>query len=69
MPRGFKPPHAGIVVTELAAPSYRRTPLWRRAWALAGTSFLTVLSGAIIAIVSAFAISWAVTTLSNLLKK
>jgi hypothetical protein len=38
-------------------------------WALGGTGFLTVLSGAIIAIVSAFAISLAVTTLSSLLKK
>jgi len=55
-------------VTELAAPTYRRTPIWRRLWALSATSFLTVLTGAIIAIVSAFAISWAVTTLSSLLK-
>ncbi|MCU1393500.1 MAG: hypothetical protein JWM34_1928 [Ilumatobacteraceae bacterium] len=37
--------------------------------ALCGTGFLTVLTGAIIAIVTAFAISWAVTTLSSLLKK
>jgi uncharacterized membrane protein YjjP (DUF1212 family) len=69
MPRGQRPPRAGIAVTELAAPGYRRPPIWRRAWALAGTSFLTVLTGAIIAIVTAFAISWVVTTLSSLLKK
>lgn len=56
-------------MTELAAPGYRRTPVWRRAWAFAGTSFLTVLTGAIIAVVTAFAISWVVTTLSNLLKR
>lgn len=56
-------------MTELPAPSYRRTPLWRRAWAFVSTSFLTVLSGAIIAIVTAYAISLAVTTLSSLLKR
>jgi len=68
IPRGDRPARAGIAVTELAAPTYRRTPIWRRLWALSATSFLTVLTGAIIAIVSAFAISWAVTTLSSLLK-
>lgn len=57
------------MVTELATPSYRRTPIWRRAWALGSTGFLTVLTGAIIAIVIAFAVSWAVTTLSELLKR
>ena len=65
----MRPPRAGVGVTELPAPSYRRTPIWRRVWALASTSFLTVLSGAIIAIVSAYAISLAVTTLSSLLKR
>lgn len=54
---------------EVPAPSYRRTPIWRRAWALVSAGFLTVLSGAIIAIVSAYAISLAVTTLSRLLKR
>ncbi|MCU1367316.1 MAG: hypothetical protein JWN39_2955 [Ilumatobacteraceae bacterium] len=65
----MRPPRAGIVVTELATPGYRRTPVWRRVWALFGTGFLAVLTGAIIAIVTAFAISWTVTTLSNLLKR
>ena len=54
---------------EVPAPSYRRTAIWRRVWALLSTGFLTVLSGAIIAIVSAYAISLAVTTLSSLLKR
>ena len=56
-------------MTELAVPSYRRTAIWRRMWAFAGTSFLAVLTGAIIAIVTAFAISWLVTALSSLLKR
>jgi uncharacterized membrane protein YjjP (DUF1212 family) len=69
MSRGNRPPREGFVVTELATPTYRRTPIWRRVWALGSTGFLTVLSGAIIAIVIAFAVSWAVTTLSELLKR
>ncbi len=68
-PRGRRPPQTGIVVTELATPSYRRTPIWRRVWALGSTSFLTLLSGAVIAIVIAFSLSWIVTTLSELLKQ
>jgi len=68
IPRGQRPPRAGIAVTELAAPTYRRTAIWRRVWAISGTGFLTVLTGAIIAIVTAFAVSWTVTTLSSLLK-
>lgn len=68
MPRGLKPPRAGIGVTELAAPSYRRTPIWRRVWALGSTGFLTILTGAVIAVVVAYAVSWIVTTLSELLK-
>jgi len=69
LPRGMKPPRAGIAVTEVAAPSYRRTPIWRRVWALGSASFLTVLTGALLAIVLAFAVSWVVTTLSELLKR
>lgn len=69
MPRGFKPPRAGIAVTELAAPTHRRTPIWRKVWALGSAGFLTVLTGALIAIVTAAGVSYAVTTLSDLLKK
>ncbi|MEO6124933.1 MAG: hypothetical protein ABIR32_14605 [Ilumatobacteraceae bacterium] len=58
-----------MMVTELATPSYRRPPIWRRAWALVSTGFLMVLTGAIIAIVIAFAVSRGVTTLSDLLKR
>ena len=64
-----RPPRAGIAVTELAVPGYKRTPIWRRAFAFLGTGFLAVLTGAIMAVVAAFAVSWAVTTLSSLLKK
>jgi len=69
IPRGSRPPRAGIAVTEVAAPSYRRAPVWRRVWALSSASFLTVLTGAIIAIVISFTLSWAVTTLSGMLKR
>jgi hypothetical protein len=60
---------AGTAVTQLPAPSYRRTAIWRRAWALLSASFLSLLTGAVIAVVVAFAISWSVTTLSDLLRK
>jgi hypothetical protein len=68
MPRGLKPPRAGIGVTELATPSYRRTPMWRRVWALGSTGFLTILTGTLVAIIVAYSVSWIVTTLSELLK-
>lgn len=69
MPRGERQGRAGVPVTELAAPSYRRTPIWRRMWALSSASFLTLLTGALIAIAVAFSVSYTVTTLSDLLKK
>ena len=56
-------------MTELATPSYRRTPVWRRVWALGSTGFLTVLTGAIIAIAVAYSLAWVVTTLSGMLKR
>lgn len=56
-------------MTEIAAPTYRRTPIWRTVWALGSAGLLTVLTGALIAIVAAAGLAYAVTTLSDLLKK
>ena len=67
--RGLRPPRPGIPVSEVAVPTYRRTALWKRVWALATTSSLAVLTGTLIAIVIAVGVSWGVTTLSGMLKR
>jgi hypothetical protein len=69
VPRGIHAPRPGVAVHEIPAPSYRRTPIWRRIWALGASAFLTVLTGAIIAIVVAYSAATLVTTMSDLLKK
>ena len=69
VPRGQRPPRPGIDVTEIAAPSYRRAPIWKRLWVLATSSLLAVLTGTLIAIVAAVGVSWGVTTLSDMLKR
>lgn len=69
VPRGRKPARAGIAVTEVAAPSYRRTALWKRLWALSTASALSVLCGTIVAIGLAVGVSWGVTTLSDMLRR
>ncbi|HEY4331054.1 MAG TPA: hypothetical protein VGM78_00730 [Ilumatobacteraceae bacterium] len=65
----MRAPRAGVAMVELAAPTYRRTSVIRRVWALGSAAFLAILAGAILAIVIATGISWAVTTLSDLLKR
>lgn len=69
VPRGRKPAREGIAVTEIAAPSYRPTALWKRLWSLGTASALSVLTGAIVAIGLAVGVSWGVTTLSDMLKR
>jgi hypothetical protein len=69
VPRGRRRPHAGIEVDEVAAPAYRRTPIWKRLWALASASALSVLAGTLAAIAIAVGVSWTVTTLSDMLKR
>lgn len=69
IPRGRHPGREGIEVDEVTLPTIRRTPLWKRLWALISASMLSVLAGTLIAIFLAVGVSWVVTTLSDMLKR
>lgn len=51
----------------MAVRSYRRTPIWRRIWALVAASTLTAVTGAVVAIMVSAALAYVVITLSDLL--
>jgi hypothetical protein len=59
----------GIEVDEVTLPTSRRTPIWKRLWALFSASLLSVLAGTLVAIVLAGGVSWVVTTLSDMLRR
>jgi hypothetical protein len=59
----------GIAVEHLDAPPYRRPGLARRLAALAASGGIGVLTGVLFAIVTAFAIAFAVIWLTNLLQR
>jgi hypothetical protein len=61
------PRRAPIEVEPVAVRSYRRTPIWRRIWALLAASTLTAVTGAVVAIVLSAALAYVVITLSDLL--
>ena len=54
---------------EAEAPLHRRTPLWRKAWALIAGSTMAVLTGMVAATLVGLGASWIVITLSHMLKK
>ncbi len=58
---------APVDVEPVAVRSYRRTPIWRRIWALVAASTLTAVTGAVVAIVVSAALAYVVITLSDLL--
>ena len=47
----------------------RRTPLWRRIWAVVAGSTMALVVGAVTATLIGFGASWVVITLSHMLKK
>ena len=57
------------MVTEHNAPLDRRTPLWRRLWAIVAGSTMALVTGAVAAMLIGFGASWIVITLSHMLKK
>ncbi len=57
------------MVTEHNAPLDRRTPLWRRLWAVIAGSTMALVTGAVAATLIGFGASWIVITLSHMLKK
>jgi hypothetical protein len=58
-----------IGVAETTVPLYRRPNVLRRIWAVVAGSGLAIVTGAVLAIVIAFAMSYAVITLTDLLKQ
>jgi hypothetical protein len=58
-----------IGVGETAVPLYRRPNVLRRIWAIVASSGLAVIIGAVLAIVVAFGMAYAVVTLTDLLKQ
>lgn len=67
-PRGpLQRERVGIVVDHDDAPLYRRPGIVRRVLALAASGGIGVLSGVLIAIVTSFAIAYAVIKLTDLL--
>jgi heme A synthase len=56
-------------VTEAVAQPYHPAGPLRRVWAIVASSGLALVIGAIIATVTAFALAWIVTTLTDLLKQ
>jgi hypothetical protein len=57
-----------IGVAETTVPLYKRPNVLRRVWAIAASSGLAIVMGAVLAIVIAFALTFAVITLTDLLK-
>ena len=54
---------------EVETPLHRRTPLWRKVWALVAGSTMAVVTGMIAATLIGLGASWIVITLSHMLKK
>jgi ABC-type nitrate/sulfonate/bicarbonate transport system permease component len=71
-PRGEPIAHRSwepIPIAETTTSLYKRPGLVRRLWAIAAGSVLSIVIGAVLAIVIAFAASWLVITLTDLLKQ
>ena len=58
-----------IGVAETIVPLYKRPNVIRRVWAVAASSGIAIVIGAVLAIVISFALSFAVITLTDLLKQ
>ncbi|MFT4616156.1 MAG: ABC-type nitrate/sulfonate/bicarbonate transport system permease component [Minisyncoccia bacterium] len=58
-----------IGIAETTVPLYRRPNVIRRVWAVVASSAIAVVMGAVLAIVTAFALAYAVITLTDLLKQ
>lgn len=65
--RGGSPRRAPVEVEPIAVRRYRRTPLWRRVWAIVAASTLTAVTGAVLAIALSAAVAYVVITLTDLL--
>ena len=68
-PRGPFGGYIGVPVTQEPTTLHRRPGPLRRLWALAATAGLSVLTGALIAVIVAFAAVYGVVTLTDLLSR
>jgi hypothetical protein len=59
----------GLEVAEVKAPMAKRSPWWRRLWAIAASGALAVWVGAVVATIVGFGVAWLVITLTDLLKQ
>ena len=57
-----------FLVDSIAVRAYRRTPLWRRVWAVVAASTLTAITGAVVAIVVSAGLVFVVVTLTDMLR-
>ena len=48
---------------------HRRTPIWKRLWAVFASSVLGIVTGAVLAIVIAAGVAWTVITLTTMLRQ
>lgn len=58
-----------IELAEVEAALHRRTPVWRKVWALVASSALAVVIGAVIATVVSFGIAFTVIRLTDMLRR
>ena len=56
-----------MAVEPVTVRPYRRTPVWRRVWALLAASTLTAVTGAVVAIMLSTSLAYLVIRLSDLL--
>jgi small neutral amino acid transporter SnatA (MarC family) len=59
---------APVPVAALPTPLYRGPRWWRRMWAVAAGSTLSIVVGALMAIAIAATVSWTVVTLTSMLR-
>lgn len=62
-------PVVGTAVEELRPALHRRTPWWKRLWALIASGAMAVALGATIATTVGFGAAWLIITLSDMLKR
>ena len=70
-PRGSRRSRERLPIDLVEAPTeiHRRTPVWRRVWALFASSAIAVITGAVVATFIAAAIGYSVVTLTDMLRR
>jgi hypothetical protein len=57
-----------VALAEIPTRLHRRTPIWRKLWALVAGSALAVMTGAVLATLISFGVAYSVYTLTQMLK-